>query len=227
MNIEARGVYKITHRASGKAYIGKASNIAHRWAGHIKEALGGRGYAIHKAIAKHGRDAFDFEVIEVCDSDESALAAEGFWVEWYDTMAPSGYNLTTGGDGAALSEETKEKISAAKRGIPKTMEHRAKISAALTGVKLPEDRVERMRARSTGRKHTEASKAKMRGRHVSEETIEKLRACHLGRKRSPESVERNRKSHIGIRHSDEARAKISAAMKSLRARQRAEREASK
>lgn len=49
-------------------------------------------------MTKYGIDNFDFEIIEECD--KSMLSErEKYWIQFYDSMVPNGYNLTNGGDG--------------------------------------------------------------------------------------------------------------------------------
>ena len=57
------------------------------------------------------------------------------------------------GGGWSLSEETKNKQGAAKRGIPKTEEHKRKISEALKGKKLKKETCIKMGASRTGDKN--------------------------------------------------------------------------
>jgi hypothetical protein len=55
-----------------------------------------------------------FEVVEECP-DELLNDREEHWIKELNTLAPHGYNLTTGGDACELSEETKTKMSAKKQ----------------------------------------------------------------------------------------------------------------
>jgi hypothetical protein len=103
-----------------------------------------------------------------------------------------GYNLTWGGDGGVLSEETKQKISIATKGKKKperTEEHKRKI-----------------RELKTGRKHTEESKLKMSLSHKGKPS------GGLGRRHSEEAKKKMSEAHKKIRghkHSEETKKKIS------------------
>lgn len=74
-------------------------------------------------MVKYGIDNFKFEIIEECD--KSILSErEKYWIKFYKSVAPNGYNLTTGGDGGNTfqyrtveeMEETKEKLRLATAG---------------------------------------------------------------------------------------------------------------
>ncbi|MDE0401509.1 MAG: GIY-YIG nuclease family protein [Candidatus Poribacteria bacterium] len=103
------GIYILTS-PSGKKYVGKDSNLPSR----VRDHLSGNSPkcpAIHKAIQKYGRDAFSVEIIRYPGISEDALnAVECWWIRRLQTLSPSGYNLTDGGDGGSPSEETRKKL---------------------------------------------------------------------------------------------------------------------
>lgn len=89
------GIYKITNNTNGKSYIGQSIDIKTRWRNH-KTAVD--DCAIHSAIRKYGVQNFSFEIIEECTSNE-LNKREIYWMEYYDTKAPKGYNIADGGLG--------------------------------------------------------------------------------------------------------------------------------
>lgn len=113
-------VYLLTNTVTGKKYVGKTNKFNLRWYQHKKEA----GYAkdnilLHKSIRKHGSEVFTHELIEWCETEESSLEREMFWIAKLKTKVPNGYNLTDGGEGQTglkHSEETKRKMSIASTG---------------------------------------------------------------------------------------------------------------
>ena len=119
-------VYMLRNTVNGKMYIGQTTrDINSRLQDHKKVARyrnTERKYFIHKAIAKHGWEAFDKHVLEVCESQAELDAAESFWIERYNTIAPNGYNLKTGGNGGCrYSDEARRKLSeAARNRVPYT-----------------------------------------------------------------------------------------------------------
>ena len=106
-------VYRITNSETGASYIGQSvSVVRRRWVNHLC-AKGKRSTYITNALKKHGRDAFVFEVIDTAESQEQLDHKERFWITHYKTLAPTGYNLVTGGAGGRVySQDSKEKMSA-------------------------------------------------------------------------------------------------------------------
>lgn len=96
------GIYKITNRVNGKAYIGQSKDIKRRWLEHrkVKDGYDRHSYPLYFAIDKYGIDNFEFEIIERCGVDE-LNNREIYWIDKCDTlvegMGGNGYNLTKGG----------------------------------------------------------------------------------------------------------------------------------
>lgn len=94
------GIYKITNLINHKIYIGQSTNIQSRLSAHKSRAFNpdANDYnsPLHSAIRKYGLNAFDFEILEECDTtiiDER----ERFWIEEYKSISPNGYNILIGG----------------------------------------------------------------------------------------------------------------------------------
>ena len=94
-------IYAHVHRASGRRYIGQSKNgWKSRWEDHVKLALAGNTGCRHfyAAIRLYGPDSFDHEVLEICDSVESANDSEKSWIAKFGTCDPDkGFNLAIGG----------------------------------------------------------------------------------------------------------------------------------
>lgn len=112
-------IYSITHRASGKMYIGFTEDVESRWIAHKRTAEhSSESRPIHNALQKHGADAFDFKVLEQTADKQEALRLETYYIRRFNTFAPNGYNLTTGGEpggwsavhSAAILQRNYEKI---------------------------------------------------------------------------------------------------------------------
>ena len=166
------GVYKITHIASGKSYIGVSKDINRRWAEH-RACSGRRNSAIYAAIRKHGIDSFSWQIIEQCEVDMLPVR-EQHWIAVFDTFR-NGYNLTTGGEHKKeISYETRQKISKSHTG--KKLSEQAK--SKLKGRKQSAESIEKSRIARTGIKRSEEAKAKMsashKGKKLSEETKKKI-----------------------------------------------------
>lgn len=112
------GIYKIVNTENGKIYIGQSINIKHRKNCHNYDLKNNRhkNPYLQKAYNKNP-EAFKFEVLCICEEKE-LNDLEIYYINKYKTTnAKYGYNLDKGGNGAGrMSEETKKKISEAKKG---------------------------------------------------------------------------------------------------------------
>lgn len=114
------GIYKITSIASGKIYIGCASNVRTRINGHLydlRKEKHSNSY-LQKAWSKYGEENFVFEIVEKCNITH-LHAREHYWVNELNCLDRSiGYNLKpTDPNGNSIhSEETKEKLRIANKG---------------------------------------------------------------------------------------------------------------
>lgn len=113
-------IYLLTS-PSNKSYVGQTVQTLHnRLTKHKSKAklTPNEGcIALNYAIRKYGLNNFEKEIILECDEDELDYY-EDYYISEYDTLAPNGYNLMTGGNSnKRMSEKTKEKmrLSALKR----------------------------------------------------------------------------------------------------------------
>jgi group I intron endonuclease len=107
-------IYKIENNLTGKVYIGLTKNKAkYRWRGHIRqsETLNSSTVSlIAKALRKYGVSNFTFSVLDIAESIQQLSHKESFWISTLESLSPTGYNLTSGGDfPESPSEETREK----------------------------------------------------------------------------------------------------------------------
>lgn len=218
-------VYLARCKVNGKGYVGKTTySLSFRKTCHKNDAEDGSLLLFHRAIRKHGWDAFEWTVLTEDDDDEFLCFMERKWIKRLGTKTPNGYNMTDGGDGIAgfyHSEETKKKISSARIGIEFTPEHRKKLGDSHRGRPRSKEAVEKTTAAHIGRKNTEETKLKMsiaaknRG-PVTEETRKILSESHIGNKRTLESRIKQSISAKGKSkppRTAEHNAKISAALK--------------
>lgn len=106
------GIYKITNLINGKCYIGKSLDVEKRLKEHRELSPKSRPYLIN-AIKKYGIQNFLFEILEE-STIEKYGEREEYWIKYYNSLSPNGYNLTTGNEkkcGWHHNEETKKKIS--------------------------------------------------------------------------------------------------------------------
>lgn len=95
------GIYKITHKSSGKVYIGKSKYIYTRWQQHVTWSAQDTAQYICRSIRKHGVDEFEFEILVEHPDDDGLTDLEVKLIAEYDCMSPKGYNLTEGGFGGS------------------------------------------------------------------------------------------------------------------------------
>jgi group I intron endonuclease len=113
-------IYKATNKINGKVYIGQTIKLLkNRKYSHKSDALKNR-YDIyfHRAIRKYGFDNFEWSILCKTDSVSKLNALEKFYIAAHRKMGKV-YNQTDGGDGTngyKLSEESKTKMSKAKKG---------------------------------------------------------------------------------------------------------------
>lgn len=189
LNIYMAIVYKATNKTNNKAYVGYTTRtLDERMAQHISDMKReDRSKAFHNALRKYGVDAFEWEVLleDATLDDEIRLIAEH---KTHKTAG--GYNVTLGGEGCfgfTPSEETRQKMSDARKGVAKTEEHKKKIGLAHKGISR-----EHMR-----KPKSEATKAKMR-KPKSAEHREKIRQAKLGKPRSEETRKKIGQARKGI-----------------------------
>lgn len=200
------GIYKITHKDTGQAYVGLSENIEKRWYEHIHSPKLKNSY-IDRAIKKHGEDKFDLEIIEELPNDRSLLMErEEYWVSYYNTYENDfHYNLTPGGDFSPMKvPEIAAKMSGENNPM-KNPEIAAKKSKAMSGKNNPMYGKRGKESPRFGRKHTSETKEKMskahKGKKLSEEAKQKMSKAKSG--------ENN--PMFGKRHSEDARKKMSKA----------------
>ena len=161
-------VYAITHRESGRSYVGQTRGKAfRRWQFHCapsnknKRGIGG-------ALRKYGKGAFDFAVIDIAESNEQLDHKEKFWITKLQTMSPNGFNLDSGGN-------KQKKVSDATRKAQRESRARWLVSGADTKVLGSGSRGRRRRPDEIA-----AIKAGLRGRPVSDITKERISAKQRG-----------------------------------------------
>lgn len=92
------GIYTIRHRATGKAYVGRSVDIDARWHQHRYDARKRAANPLHRALAKYGPDAFDWEIIILAPVEDLPWL-EAQFIASRGTMKPFGFNIggTLGG----------------------------------------------------------------------------------------------------------------------------------
>ena len=81
------GIYKITYKKTGEAYVGKTTDFATRWANHCKTAIGLEGAAratLHNRLGQDGLWNYTWEILEEVNKDNLA-SREAFYIDLYGT----------------------------------------------------------------------------------------------------------------------------------------------
>ena len=121
-------IYKVTNRINGKVYIGQTKqSMQKRWSNHC--CKNSHCSILHSAIKKYGAENFTVEQIDVACTKDELDKKEIFWIGKYNSVAPNGYNISTGGNGNRghrPTAETLKKRSASLKGIHQGNENPAK-----------------------------------------------------------------------------------------------------
>jgi group I intron endonuclease len=212
------GIYCLTHRDTGRRYVGSSVDIRSRMRSHLYFARKDARICISRAIQKYGAASFDAHV--VCFAELSEIPKiETHLIEAWNTAGPLGFNTfatATANYGHTVSEATRRRLSEMNKGKAPSKacqlahaEHMKTwrplpqhLAALIAGAKKkkPQGFSIKLSMAQLGKKHSEESKAKMR-------------AAKLGKKQSAEHIEKARLTRIGKKHSAEWNAKISAGHK--------------
>jgi hypothetical protein len=92
-------IYLLTHRATGKSYVGLTIDESRRlWQHFASDRLPKRkAGTIQDAIATHGRAAFDLEILESNIPGPQLAGRERHWIRQIGSLTPHGYNQNAGG----------------------------------------------------------------------------------------------------------------------------------
>lgn len=192
-------VYVLWCNKTNKHYVG-VTRQKKVWT-RIRQHKRGKQF-IDREIQKISWDGnWDWWIVEEGVPSNLITEREQYWVAFFDSVYPNGYNKTRGGvKYFEYAEEIREKMSKSHLGqkrAPFTAEHRANISESRTGEKNP----------------NYGKPARNRGVPCTEETKSKIRQKLTGRKR-PDQSERmkgDKNPNFGRHMSEETRAKLSEA----------------
>lgn len=184
-------------------YVGQTGRGVLRLHQHIADARskGSGKYSTHKScwIRKHSF-CVSFDILEeVTDTSELNFAE----MKWIHILKARGHNLinqTDGGDGVrghTFSETSREKMRAAKLGIPRTDETKLKISAYNKGKTLSEEHKQLISETKLGEKNPMYGKDSWNSGKKMEDLIEGYQHHFKGKTFSDEYREKLSKAHKG------------------------------
>lgn len=92
-----KDIYIIKNDINDKVYIGQAKNAKTRFQSHCKPSAAYiDNELIAKAIQKYGKEHFWYEILD--SQVEDYNDKECFYIEKFNSIAPNGYNILTGGE---------------------------------------------------------------------------------------------------------------------------------
>jgi len=141
------GIYLITCKITAVGYVGLSINIKKRWRQHKK---------------RFNPELFNYEVLEEC-SKELLGEREKHWIVECGTLAPLGFNETTGGQGGSGVHGGK-----ARKGKTLSEEHKRKIGLAHKGKVVSEEARKNISKGATGRIVSDATKQKLREKTLAQ-----------------------------------------------------------
>ena len=178
-------IYLIKCRVNGKGYVGQALEVLSngrkhgsigRWKTHLADLERTQPGCplLTAAMKKHGVENFRLEIILQCN-DADLNYYESKFVAAYNTLAPNGYNLNTGGgNGRRHSDATRHKMSNTRIGKHHSEDTRAKIGLALSDREVSNETRNRL---STTRKQLEYYKPENRA--ILEQLFQELGIAQL------------------------------------------------
>nr|DAU78885.1 MAG TPA: intron associated endonuclease [Caudoviricetes sp.] len=89
-----KAIYKITNNITNKSYIGQSVCPERRFKEHYWKGKYNNS-PIDLAMQKYGLENFSLTILEWC---EDYNEKEKYYIQYYNTLAPNGYNLLEGGD---------------------------------------------------------------------------------------------------------------------------------
>lgn len=131
-------IYMIRNNVNGKLYIGQTiSTLKDRFIHHKKPGFA-RHPALFVAMNKYGRENFSIHELDTAKSLEELNLLEPYYIQKYNSLAPNGYNLQTGGGNSRPCSSVRKKMSEWQTGKgnhqfgkKKTEEQKKQISKSL------------------------------------------------------------------------------------------------
>ena len=195
-------IYLIIDLTNWKKYVGQH----HYHLEKLDSNYHGSGHIIRQ-IYKKRPETLKEVYLKTCYTQEELDEWEQYYIKFYDTLYPNGYNLEKGGRGGVPSEETRRKISQNHRdcsgeknpfyGKQHSEEVKKKISDTHKG--KPSNK----KGIPLSEEHKKKLSDKNKGKKLSEETKQKMSEARSGEKNAM----------FGKTHSEESKRKMSLAKK--------------
>lgn len=179
-------IYLITNKETNKQYVGQVIQYRGykvRFREHLCGIKTANTRLLSNSIKKHSAETFEVKLVEENIPESLIDEKEKYYIKYYNTFMPNGYNMTEGGQGVhgykhsekdreKLSQASKaswarlhadperlklrnEKVSKGLKGISRTIETREKLSIAA------KKRFSNHHGTFYGKKHSEETKHKI------------------------------------------------------------------
>lgn len=114
------GIYILTNIINGKCYVGQSWDVGRRLKGHVYTAISNTkcNQLIDRSIRKHGWENFEvgIKVLFLTDGEQDKLNEhERMYIIQYNSLHPTGYNLTEGGSNGKMPPSVRQKISESRK----------------------------------------------------------------------------------------------------------------
>ena len=182
-------IYLIIDLTNWKKYVGQH----HYHLEKLDSNYHGSGHIIRQIYKKRPQTLKEV-YLKTCYTQEELDEWEQYYIKFYDTLYPNGYNLQEGGRGGVPSEEARRKMSEANKGkpahnkgVPMSEEQKKKLSESKKNIS---DEIRK--------KISEAKKGKPasnKGKPMSEEQKRKLSEANKGKKLSDETKRKMSEAH--------------------------------
>jgi group I intron endonuclease len=197
-NSDKCGVYWIKNITNNKVYIGSAINFGHRKSVHFYTLRKNKGINLHlqRSFNKYKEDNFMFEILEIVDFTDDKIGLkqilldkEEFWINEFNSIDRLlGYNIRPiphSNLGMKMSEESKKKMSIAKKQQVWTEEWKRNMSIAAKNKKPCTEETKKRMSESAKKKAFPSQETRdklarfgdtnpMYGRHHNKNTKEKI-----------------------------------------------------
>lgn len=167
------GIYKITNNIDGHCYIGQSINIERRFEEHVNS--NNTNKYLRDEMNKYGVNNFTFDIVETCDKDKLS-DREKYWIQYFNSTYPNGYNLTDGGNGGnTFQYRTEEEMELTRKRISEVTSGE---NNGFYGKHHSDSTIEFLRKINIGKKMSEETKEKLskslKGHYMPKEAKNKI-----------------------------------------------------
>lgn len=166
-------IYKTTNKINNKIYIGQHKTNKDS----IDEKYYGSGKLLLEAIEKYGKENFEVEILEWCETEEELNNKEIYWIKTLkSTTKNNNYNISDGGFVPRLTGEANGNFGKHRPHTEAEKEHLSHITKGHKPTftrKRTQEEIEEIRIRMLKFKHKEESKQQIKEHHIGSKFMHK------------------------------------------------------